>query len=250
VGVVNVVSRFARDRAPALEHLADAEAFLRERAPGVGVELHRLEGGAPDALTEFAADADLLVIGINPGHPIRAAIAGAMPLRIGTHARVPVVMVPARWVDLAEPVTVGVADDDSSDAALDFAAAEADETGTPLRLVHSWLMPTPPLTGSTTRDPTPETVKAAHRAKLDAAVDRVAERYPTMSVDSELVRDSRAAALLRFGPRSSMLVIGTRHRGMLAGSLLGSVAQDVLWRAECPITVVPDDAAVARGSGG
>ncbi|WP_374975066.1 universal stress protein [Microbacterium trichothecenolyticum] len=244
VGVVNVVSQFVSDRRAALDQLSDAEAFLRERAPGVGVELHRLEGAVTDALTGFATEADLLVMGINPGHPIRAAIAGAMPLRVSAHSHVPVVMVPAGWADIGDPITVGIADDDSSDVALAFAAREADEVEASIRLVHAWLMPTPAFSGATALVVTPEDVVAGHRATLDAAVDWIAERYPTVSVEGELVRDSRPAALLRFAPRSSMLVIGTNHRGLLAGSLLGSVAEGVLWQAECPVAVVPRDRAL------
>ena len=247
VGLVNVVSRFSQDRASALEQLAEAESFLRDRAPGVGVELHRLEGGVPDSLGEFAAEADLLVVGINPGHPIRAAIAGAVPLRISTHARVPVVMVPAEWVDVGDPITVGIADDDSSRTALAFAASEADATGASIRLVHAWLLPTPSFTGSAVMVANQEAVMADHRATLAAAVDWVVERYPAMNVQSEFVRDSRSAALLRYASRSSMLVIGTHHRGVLAGSLLGSVAEGVLWHAECPVAVVPRDAVTRQG---
>jgi nucleotide-binding universal stress UspA family protein len=87
---------------------------------------------------------------------------------------------------------------------------------------------------------------AEHRATLDAAVSWVMERHPTISLQSELVRDSQSSALLRFGPRSSMLVLGTHHRGVLAGSLLGSVVQEVLWRAECPVAVVPREASLTR----
>ena len=32
----------------------------------------------------------------------------------------------------------------------------------------------------------------------------------------------------------------------VAGSLLGSVAQEILWHAECPVVVVPNEAGVER----
>lgn len=246
VGLVNVVSQFTVDRRAALDELSDAEVLLRDRAPGVEVELHRLEGGVTDTLTDFSADADLLVVGINPGHPIRAAMAGAMPLRLSAHAHVPVVMVPAGWADVGDPITVGVAEDGSSDAALAFAAREAAEAEASIRLVHAWLMPTPSFSGSTALVVTPQDVMIEHRATLDAAVSWVVDRYPTMGLQSELVRDSRPAALLRYASRSSMLVIGTNHRGVLAGSLLGSVAQGVLWQSECPVAVVPRNATHLR----
>lgn len=246
VAVVNVVSKLARDRAITLDQLGEAETFLRERVPGVGVELHRLEGGAVDALSEFADEADLLVVGINPGHPIRAAVAGAVPLRLSTLSRAPVAMIPAGWVEGGEAVTVGVAGDDSSDAAVAFGAQEARSTGVPLRLVHSWLMPTPSFSGSAVLVQTTESVIAEHREVLDEALAWVLERSATLPIHTELVRDSRSAALLRFASRSSMLVIGTHHRRMLEGSVLGSVGQEVLWHAECPVTVVPTEARLAH----
>lgn len=246
VALVGVVSRFGRDRASGLEQLAEAETVLRERAPGAGVELHRLEGGAPDALNAFAADADLLVVGVNPGHPISAAMAGTMPLRVSTRAPVPVVVVPAEWTDVGDPITVGISDDDSSGTALAFAASEAEATDASIRLVHAWLMPTPSFSGSAVVVSSQEAVMADHRATLGAAVSWVIERYPTMNLHSELVRDSRAAALLRYAPRSSLLVIGIHRRGVGARSLLGSVAEGVLWHAECPVAVIPRDAERSR----
>jgi nucleotide-binding universal stress UspA family protein len=65
------------------------------------------------------------------------------------------------------------------------------------------------------------------------------KEHPALTIERHLIRDSRSAALLRFASRSSLLVIGTHRRGVLVGSLLGSVAQDILWRADCPICVVP-----------
>lgn len=243
VDVVTVVSGSAEDHSRALDRLREAEERLRESAPAARVELHRLEGSVLDTITGFAEDADLLVAGINAGHPIRAALNGWMPLRLTTLSRIPVCLVPAGWTEGSDPVTVGIADDASSMPALAFAAAEAAETGAILRLVHAWLMPTPAFTaGPVVVDPMPEPVVQEHRRIMDAAVRWVVEHYPTVGLHTELVRDSRAAALLRFAGRSSLLVIGTHHTGPLAGSVLGSVGQDVLWRAECPVVVVPAQA--------
>ena len=247
VGLVNVVSRLAQDRTLGIDQLVEAETILRERAPGVVVELHRLEGSVAGSLSDFSAQADLLVVGINPGHPIRAALAGAVPLRISTQARAPVVMVPTGWVDVGDPVTVGITDDDSSRTALVFAASEAADTRRSLRLVHAWLMPTPSFTGNAVLAVSTDEVMAEHGAIMSAAAKWAQNRHPAMPVHSELVRDSRSAALLRFAPRSSLLVIGSDHHSVLGGSLLGSVAEGVLWHAECPVAVVPRDALIAHG---
>ena len=103
VDVVLVVSPFTKDRAPGLQHLGDAEAFLLERLPALEVELHRLEGAVTESIADAAEDADLVVIGINPGHPIRAAAAGWTPLRLSTRATAPVCMIPPGWTQGRRP---------------------------------------------------------------------------------------------------------------------------------------------------
>ncbi|MDF2563189.1 MAG: hypothetical protein K0R99_4635 [Microbacterium sp.] len=239
VDVVLVASPSTKDRTPGVERLAEAEAALRERIPGLEVELHRLDGAVTTSLAEAAEGADLVVIGIHTGHPIRAAVNGWTPLRLSLRLQTPVCIVPAGWTEGDDPVTVGIADDGSSDAALDFGIAEAGTTGVGLRLVHSWLMPSPTFDYGTALTVDPEVVIDEHRRVLDAAAQRVLRHRPTLPVTKELIRDSRSAALLRFTSRSSLLLIGTHRRGVLAGALLGSVAQEVLWRADCPVCVVP-----------
>ena len=81
VDVVLVASPSTKDRTPGVERLAEAEAALRERIPGLEVELHRLDGAVTTSLAEAAEGADLVVIGIHTGHPIRAAVNGWTPLR-------------------------------------------------------------------------------------------------------------------------------------------------------------------------
>ncbi|TDN91611.1 universal stress protein [Microbacterium sp. BK668] len=240
VDVVNVVTPLSDDRAEGLQLLADAETFLRDRIPGLQVELHRLEGPMPDTLGDFSQGADLVVVGINAGRPIRAALAGWMPLRLAVDSSAPVCLVPPGWVETGDPITVGIADDESSDAALEFAAREARLTGTSLRLVHGWLMPAPSAYGSGALSLSPDSEIARHRAVVDDAVERLLEDHPTLPVQSELVRDSRSAALLQFTRESSLIVIGTHRRGPLSGRLRGSVSQDILWRADCPVCIVPD----------
>lgn len=241
VGIVNVISDPSHDHDSELGRLTDAESSLRERAPETTIELHVLEGGPTEALAAFAAQADLLVVGINTGHPIRASLAGAFPLRLSARSHVPVVLVPAGWVDRDEAVSVGIADDDSSDAALSFAVREAGSHDVPLRLVHAWLMPAPTYVGAAALVSTPEAALASHRDTINTATRWVTERFTTIRVQSELVRDSSIAALLRLASTSSLIVIGTHHRGLLAGSLLGSVAQDVIWQSDCPIAIVPNE---------
>ncbi|MBO0980628.1 universal stress protein [Microbacterium sp. SD291] len=246
IDIVSVVPTHAVDRSSSLEHLEAAEARLRDQARGTRVGLHRLEGDVADGLAGVVDDADILVTGINLGRPVRAKLAGALPVRLSARADVPVVLVPSDWTETGDPVTVGIAADGSSDAALAFAAAEAEILDVPTRLVHSWLMPTPRFAEPHAVQPTPESVAEGHSRVLDRASVWVLGHYPRAAVCTELVRDVASGALLSYADRSSMLVMGTRRLGPLAGSLFGSVTQEVLWRAECPVAIVPSSSRPRR----
>lgn len=246
VDVVTVAPGPSKDGGARLDQLAEAEALLRAGADGIVVELHRLEGAVSESLTSFAEHADLLVVGINVGRPVRAALAGALPLTLGAHTRVPVVTVPAGWVDVPAPITVGVASDASSEAALAFAVREAGDTGSPMRLVHAWLMPAPTYGAVAPFVSDPDTVMSTGRDTLATAVGWVRHRDATLDLRSELVRDRGADALLGYADDSSLIAIGTHHRGIIAGGLLGSVAQELLWKAPCPVAVVPRETGTRR----
>jgi nucleotide-binding universal stress UspA family protein len=141
---------------------------------------------------------------------------------------------------------VGVAADGSSDRAVAFAARQARLASTSVRFVHAWTVPAPIMSGATALALEPDRELADHQVVLDDAMHAFEVAHPSLELHGELVRDDRADALLGFAKESSMLVMGTHHHSPLTGALLGSVARDVLWRAECPVCVVPNAAADHR----
>jgi nucleotide-binding universal stress UspA family protein len=58
-------------------------------------------------------------------------------------------------------------------------------------------------------------------------------------VETVLIRDQAAPALLRQARARDLLVVGTRGRGEFAGLVLGSVSHAVSLRAPCPVVIVP-----------
>jgi len=226
--------------------ILQAERRLRDRAPDAEVSSRCFPGRMPDSLFDHASAADLLVIGSHRARALPAVLARRLPLRIASHSRVPVVVVPDTWSPTWGPVVVGLDDDCSSGAALDRAAGEAGAAGVPLVVVHAWEMPTPRMEGSIALLASPIQVKAEHRKALREAVLGVTLTHPGVAIEQVLVQETPTTALLD-RKDASLLVIGTHHRGLFAGALLGSVGQDVLSQSSVPVCVTPN-VAQAEGS--
>lgn len=221
--------------------LGDAERRVRARAPEAEIIARRIPGRLPDALLDQASTADLLVVGAHRNRPRRSMLTGWLPLRLASRSRTPVTIVPDDWSPASGPVVVGLDDDASSRGAVAAAAAEAEATETGLMIVHAWQMPVPRVEGSVALLASPIQVKAEHRRILREAIGAVAAAHPGLAVEEVLVRENPAAALLHRAADASLLVIGTHRRGVLARTLLGSVAQSVLPQSSVPVCVVPYD---------
>lgn len=248
VDIVHVGRTVSGRAAPSDDALAHAERMLRAVAPGRRATYRRETGAVAPTLAAASVGADLLVIGVDPAHPVRAALGGWLPVRIISHVRPPVCVVPAGWVPRQGSITVGLEDDPSSTDAVKFAAQEAERSSARLRIVHAWHLPEPSTEGSAALLARPRRILEQHRELLEAVVRSVAQGFPRVPVEADLVRASPAAALLQHAPGAAMLVVGTHRDGPLVGAYVGSVAHDLLGRAGCPVVVVPSAGFPARGA--
>jgi len=146
----------------------------------------------------------------------------------------------------AQPVSGSVlAGVDGSDASMDalrFAAVEARLRGRPLRVVHAWTAPTvgfPPI------DDVKEMDAHERRARMlvDHALTAVGGDLEGLTVDRVVVPGVPAWVLVDQASAEDLLVVGSRGRGGFVGLLLGSVSQQVVVHAPCPVVVVrvPDE---------
>ncbi|MFE9879151.1 universal stress protein [Streptomyces sp. NPDC005784] len=147
------------------------------------------------------------------------------------------------------PLVVGVDGSDGSLVAIDWAADEATRKGLPLRLVHASLweryegaLP------AMSRERSSEKVLAEHI--VGSAEERVRRHNPDLRVTTETLPAEAVYALLDEGRNAVALVTGSRGRGELAGTLLGSVSLAVAARAYCPVIVVRGDKAALNGAHG
>ncbi len=115
-GIVDAVTAFTYDgldgttipyqqaRREAVERaLVEAVSAAHRDAPGVPVTTKVINGYAPDALTDAAADADLLVLGSHGHGRLFHAVLGSVAEHCVRHATCPVVVVPVP-ARPAEPV--------------------------------------------------------------------------------------------------------------------------------------------------
>ena len=73
---------------------------------------------------------------------------------------------------------------------------------------------------------------------VQAAAARVAELQPLVACEGKAIEGQPAAILLREAQDADMIVVGSRGRGGFASLLLGSVSQQIVHHASCPVVVV------------
>ena len=72
----------------------------------------------------------------------------------------------------------------------------------------------------------------------DEAVATVKTLHPSLACEGKAVEGQPAAVLLEEAAGASLVVVGNRGLGGFASPLLGSVSQQVVHDASCPVVVV------------
>jgi nucleotide-binding universal stress UspA family protein len=136
-------------------------------------------------------------------------------------------------------IVVGVDGSASSGRALEWAARQAELTGSKLEPLVSWEWPTS--FGWT--PPVPDDWNPAQDAQnlLDEALQTIQSRHPNVSLDPRVVQGKPALALVEASEGAALLVVGSRGHGEFAGMLLGSVSEFCVTRAHCPVLVFRED---------
>lgn len=219
------------------KELTEAKATVLESAPDSEVSTRILTGRPAEELVEASRRVDMIVIGTNKTSPIIGIMHGTLALKIAGEADCITVVVPVDWQPKRGDVVVGWTNDTTSDEALDFAAREAVRTGRGLTIVHTWSA-VAPTEVSGAAIVVQQLVTAGTRLLSDAA-ERVRRNYPTLTVTKLLHAGSAAVAIVRAADAASLVVVGSRGRGAIAGFFLGSVIHDVLQNMPAPVAVIP-----------
>jgi nucleotide-binding universal stress UspA family protein len=134
-------------------------------------------------------------------------------------------------------IVVGVDGSEGGRRALDWAIHEAAGRGATVQAVMSWRWDT--------EQPEPEGDESAAARAERILHDEVAEHvaavpaHATVPVAEEAVEGRPADVLVRAASDADLLVLGSHGHDRVYRTVLGSVAQEVVESARCPVVVIP-----------
>ena len=196
---------------------------------------------AAPTLVAAAAAADLLVVGARGLGGFRGLLLGSVSQYCLHHAPCAVAVVHEPGPDQAghtERIVVGVDGSRYGQAALAWALDDARLRGATVDVVHAWHSPF--VAGAPVAIPLdPAPFEAAARDALDSAIERADTHGLTRPVERILVPGGAAGAILDIAHGADLIVVGTHGRGGLGSVVLGSVSNQTVHHAPCPVVVVP-----------
>ncbi|MBV1850482.1 universal stress protein [Catellatospora tritici] len=224
----------------------DAERLLAEAAttaaatePDVTTVAELVTGAPAAVLLAAARDADLLVLGDRGLGGFTGLLLGSVAVQATAHSTTPVLV--SRGEEHTDgPVVVGIDDSPAGTAAVEAAFAAAEQRHAELLAVRSW---THPAMATPYTTPVPSDLGPVEQAEgriLTETMAPLLDGHRKVEVREQLVYGGPGRTLVQLSELAQLVVVGTRGRGGFAGLLLGSVSQQALHHAACPVLVVPD----------
>ncbi|MBO2447943.1 universal stress protein [Actinomadura barringtoniae] len=225
---------------------AVVEAGVRrahELADGLDVRPLLKRGTAPAALLGAARDAELIVLGTRGTGGFDDLRVGSAAAQVPAHADRPVIVVPPGELAPRRDgvrIVAGVDGSPASEAALDFAFAEAELRDLPVTAVCAWWDPSAMSGPDNVPFTDPEALKSNVKGKFEQAVSRAKDKHPKVSAETRFVMRKPQQALTDIARGATLLVVGNRGLGAAPQELLGAVTRTVLHNTPCPMTIVPE----------
>lgn len=223
---------------------------LADRYPDLEVEGEHADETSVGALLGAARDAGLVVAGTRGTGGFEDLAVGSVALRLAAAAPCPLVLVPPRPGTYAAgasatrgtgQVVLGFDAHRPVGEAAGFAFSAAEARAARLRVVQAWGLPaesiSPRILVVTEEDRA--TWEDQEVLGLSDALRPWQEKYPGLSVTSDLMLLHPAEALLNASRHADLLVVGRRTEPTAAEGRLGPVTHAVLHHARCPVAVVP-----------
>lgn len=217
-------------------HLSDLVAHLHATYASVDIVGTAVPGSPAQTLLDLSVGSRMLVVGSRGAGGFAGLLLGSVSQQVATHAHVPVAVLRGRAGRPDGPVLVGVDGSAAADVALDLAFEEAAARGARVLAVRAY-GPAPAHSGTTPVTIPRDVVLAEERAALDASMSPWRGKYPSVTVDTELVAGKPSRVLVERSRTAQVAVVGSRGHGGFVGLLLGSVGQQLMHHAGCPVII-------------
>jgi nucleotide-binding universal stress UspA family protein len=193
--------------------------------------------GSPQrGLLRVAEEAAVIVVGARGIGGFAGLLMGSVSGQVAEHASCPVAVV--RPVHAAATdVVVGVDSSPQSAGALELGLAEARRTGGALIALHAYRYP--PVAAAYAPNPgfTIDSHRELAERTLAEALGDVEDRNPDVKIERRTEHGPAARVLLEAADGAAALVVGARGMGGFTGLIVGSVSQQVLRHAHCPVLI-------------
>ncbi|HZM78434.1 MAG TPA: universal stress protein [Candidatus Limnocylindrales bacterium] len=239
-------------RHEAARFLDDAAKVAAHADPRIPITTEVITGAPARVMLRQAHEAEVLVLGSRGLGGFTGLLVGSTAVQVAAHSPVPVLVirssvapsgaeqegaalgaaqaVAALGAERDGPVVLGVDGSPESTAAVAEGFAEADRRGAELLAVHTWNRPL-------VYDA--DDVEGEERRVLSEALSGYQGKSPDVKVTERVFQRRPAPTLVELSRTAQIVVVGSRGRGGFKGLLLGSVSQQLLHHAECPVLVVP-----------
>ena len=222
-------------RAETYAMLADVVEEAHRTHPQVAVDSPVLDGPTQVSLRDASANAALVVIGARGTEGFAELLIGSTAVSVSTRAHCPVVVVRTDTAGAHGDVVVGVDGSPASRLALEFAFDRAAVYQVGLRAIQCW---TPPSTRYVPHGLDLATIARAIHGELDDMVAEWRQKFPQVNVLTQVLTGAAAGHLVAASADATLVVVGSRGRGAVSGTFLGSVSQALIHHAHCPVAIV------------
>lgn len=136
-------------------------------------------------------------------------------------------------------IVVGTDGSPTADAAIRWAAEDAAIRDAHLTIVHAM----PPVVGTSLATPVPPGVlewerESGRQLLDDATATAKAAAGERLSVSTEVLVSGAVPALVELSREAQLVVVGSRGKGMLTRTVLGSVSMGLVHHARSPVAVI------------
>jgi nucleotide-binding universal stress UspA family protein len=222
---------------------ADGDVDLQARvgavlaAAGADGTFEELAGDVEAVLLEQSRRAHVLIAGTRGRGRTANTLLGSVSQHLARHSPCPLIVVRPPANQVAARIVAGVDGSLESIAALRFACHRASFTNEAVVALHAWKPGHVDLDYS---GQLPEAVgqrSEAAAALLSECIAEVRAEYPDVTIEPDSVPSPPTKALTDASEYASLVVTGSRGRGVVAGLVLGSVSQHLLSHGRSPVAV-------------